>query len=69
MLPTKLPFGDGLKSHYISYCEERVEQMDQHPEHVSDPVTEESIFHYHIHPHSTEGTANMGTVVLEFLKS
>lgn len=44
MLLTKLPFGDGLTLPYVSYYEQTVEQMDPHPERVSDPVTEENIF-------------------------
>lgn len=44
MLLTKLPFADELKLHHVSYQKQSAEQTDQHPEHVSDPVTEESVF-------------------------
>lgn len=60
MLLAKLPFGDRLKLHYISYYEERVEQMDQNPEHVSDPVTEQSHFQLLHQPSEHRGDCQHG---------
>lgn len=65
---TNLPFGDGLMLPSVSQHEQRVEQMDTHPERVSDPVTEENIFQFlHLpsehrrdcqHGHCWAGTVN-----------